>query len=104
MQLAAQLEHATYEELLALDEQRRGAKPAKGASKAKIADKTTTHKAKAADLEDQDGQENTCVICMDAFKKRQALRELPCKHRFHKGCIDKWLKRVAECPICKEKI
>ena len=58
----------------------------------------------AADLEDQDGQENTCVICMDAFRKRQALRELPCKHRFHKGCIDKWLKRRAECPICKERI
>jgi hypothetical protein len=46
-----------------------------------------------------------CFICMDDYKQRQFKRELPkCKHYFHKKCIDKWLKKKASCPICRDDL
>lgn len=32
-----------------------------------------------------------CKICGQKLKQRQQLRELTCKHIFHKKCIDNWL-------------
>ena len=34
----------------------------------------------------------------------EEVRKLPCGHYFHKGCIDEWLTRSCECPICKHNI
>lgn len=46
-----------------------------------------------------------CFICMDNYKESQLKRELPsCKHYFHKKCIDKWLKKKASCPICRDEL
>lgn len=46
-----------------------------------------------------------CFICMDNYKCSQLKRELPyCKHYFHKKCIDKWLKKKASCPICRDEL
>lgn len=46
----------------------------------------------------------TCSICIDEFKGEQDLRRLPCNHRFHKNCIDEWLKISSLCPNCKADI
>lgn len=43
----------------------------------------------------------TCAICLGAFKRRQELRLLPCKHFFHQKCIDQWLKQRCVCPLCR---
>jgi hypothetical protein len=32
-----------------------------------------------------------CVICQEPFQFGQQLQVLPCNHRFHTSCIDKWL-------------
>jgi len=46
-----------------------------------------------------------CFICMDNYKVMELKRELPsCKHYFHKKCIDKWLKKKASCPICRDEL
>jgi len=43
-----------------------------------------------------------CAICMSDFEEHDHLRELPCGHRYHVLCIDKWLQNHDECPMCKQ--
>ena len=33
-----------------------------------------------------------CDICLNEYKSDDKLRTIPCLHRFHTKCIDKWLK------------
>ena len=50
-------------------------------------------------------KKETCFICFEEYKLGEYKRLLPeCKHYFHKKCIDKWLKRKAQCPICRDKV
>merc|ERR1712130_430147 len=47
----------------------------------------------------------SCAICLDDFKLDEELRLLPCKHAFHKNCVDPWLAKSSElCPMCKQSI
>merc|ERR1711964_397249 len=43
-----------------------------------------------------------CCICLMNFDKDDECRELGCKHMFHAGCIDQWLKQNRKCPLCKQ--
>ncbi|KAG6534247.1 hypothetical protein ZIOFF_008133 [Zingiber officinale] len=45
-----------------------------------------------------------CCICLSPYEDGAELRELPCNHHFHCGCIDKWLQINATCPLCKFNI
>jgi len=46
-----------------------------------------------------------CSICLNEFELGDACRCLPgCSHTFHKSCIDLWLLRRAECPLCKKAV
>ncbi|KAM7277677.1 hypothetical protein ACFE04_004811 [Oxalis oulophora] len=42
-----------------------------------------------------------CTICLEVFDIGEEAREMTCKHRFHSGCIEKWLLIHASCPICR---
>ncbi|KAH0616564.1 hypothetical protein JD844_027765 [Phrynosoma platyrhinos] len=42
----------------------------------------------------------TCVVCLEAYKLREIVRILTCKHIFHKRCIDRWLLKRGTCPMC----
>ncbi|XP_034364745.1 RING finger protein 215 isoform X4 [Arvicanthis niloticus] len=43
----------------------------------------------------------TCAVCLDYFYNKQWLRVLPCKHEFHRDCVDPWLMLQQTCPLCK---
>jgi hypothetical protein len=45
-----------------------------------------------------------CCICLDEMTKGVQVRKLPCDHKFHPKCIDKWLLRNKCCPMCKKDI
>jgi len=49
-------------------------------------------------------EDRKCMVCMEAFAVGEPLRALPCLHRYHRQCIDEWLGRSRECPICKRDI
>ena len=43
-----------------------------------------------------------CSICLEAAKRRQQTRGLPCGHRFHGRCIAAWFRRGSlTCPLCR---
>jgi len=49
-------------------------------------------------------ESHKCSICLHDHKPGQIVRELPCGHVFHKGCIDKWLKSDTRCPLDNKNI
>lgn len=51
------------------------------------------------DLFDDPG-DVSCAVCLNEFHDGDLMRQLPCKHYFHRHCIDKWLRRNQKCPLC----
>lgn len=45
--------------------------------------------------------EMSCTICMDNYELGAQIRTLPCFHFFHLECVDPWLVRNRECPVCR---
>ena len=41
---------------------------------------------------DQDENAITCYICYEVYEKSEKLTLLSCSHKYHKKCIEKWLK------------
>ena len=44
---------------------------------------------------------NICQICLDIFRPKEIILEIPCKHTFHKNCLAKWFSIKPVCPLCK---
>mmetsp|Transcript_31442 Transcript_31442/g.97929 ORF Transcript_31442/g.97929 Transcript_31442/m.97929 type:complete len:129 (-) Transcript_31442:71-457(-) len=59
---------------------------------------TLTHEGDSASAE------NRCCVCLEQFRHGEELRMLPCMHRYHRECIDRWLTRSPACPVCKHDI
>ena len=48
---------------------------------------------------------DSCSVCLDSFCTNQTLRKLPgCYHAFHADCIDPWLRKKADCPVCRRPV
>ncbi|RLN13577.1 RING-H2 finger protein ATL63-like [Panicum miliaceum] len=46
-----------------------------------------------------------CVICLGLVRAGEAVRRLQaCGHLFHAGCVDKWLRAHATCPLCRAAV
>jgi Ring finger domain len=49
-------------------------------------------------VSENDGQ---CSVCLEVFKDIDKARLMPCGHKYHLLCIDKWLMQHTSCPLCK---
>uniref|UniRef100_A0A3P8W9G5 RING-type domain-containing protein n=1 Tax=Cynoglossus semilaevis TaxID=244447 RepID=A0A3P8W9G5_CYNSE len=47
------------------------------------------------------GMDQVCGVCIDEYAQGNKLRRLPCSHRFHIHCIDRWLSNNNTCPTCQ---
>ncbi|XP_061737053.1 RING finger protein 150a isoform X1 [Nerophis ophidion] len=47
---------------------------------------------------------DSCAVCIEAYKPSDVIRVLPCRHVFHKHCVDPWLHDQQTCPMCKMNI
>ncbi|XP_068235673.1 uncharacterized protein [Palaemon carinicauda] len=45
-----------------------------------------------------------CAICIEPYQVSDTVRILPCRHQFHKYCVDPWLLEHRTCPMCKMDI
>ncbi|PIN04839.1 Anaphase-promoting complex (APC), subunit 11 [Handroanthus impetiginosus] len=45
-----------------------------------------------------------CAICLAEYEVNDGeveVKEMPCRHKFHSDCIDKWLGIRGSCPVCR---
>lgn len=74
------------------------------------AEATNAHDAAASGSDerrqgdDVQQQQASCSVCLEAFKVGDELRILPCLHRYHCDCIDRWLQQSPACPVCKHQV
>ncbi|KAL2487666.1 RING/U-box superfamily protein [Forsythia ovata] len=45
-----------------------------------------------------------CSVCLDDFEIGAEAKEMPCKHKFHSGCILPWLELHSSCPVCRYQL
>lgn len=57
---------------------------------------TVKHGERGTDIDAEN-----CAVCIENFKVKDVVRILPCKHIFHRMCIDPWLLDHRTCPMCK---
>eukprot|EP00943_MAST-04B_sp_MAST-4B-sp1_P008497 g8497.t1 len=100
----------TYEEMLALDENnvKVGLKRNELERLPQIEFEKSSSNSKSSEAginikknEGEEMEEPTCNVCLEEFEKGDKLRVLPCFHKFHVKCIDRWLKQSKFCPTCR---
>lgn len=46
-----------------------------------------------------------CAICLKKYMYGEVCRLLPkYKHTFHRKCVDKWLTKGSDCPLCRAEV
>ncbi|XP_035491883.1 RING finger protein 150a isoform X2 [Scophthalmus maximus] len=51
-----------------------------------------------------DSDFDNCAVCIEGYRPNDVVRILPCRHVFHKHCVDPWLQDHRTCPMCKMNI
>ena len=60
-------------------------------------------KSVSSDNEKSFGQD-TCGICLEEMRITEALYRAPCRHKFHKKCLEQWLHEDNRCPLCNGQV
>jgi hypothetical protein len=50
------------------------------------------------------GKLDQCTICSSSFAEGVKILALPCKHFFHKDCINPWFVSHNNCPLCRATV
>ncbi|KAK4576828.1 hypothetical protein RGQ29_027389 [Quercus rubra] len=102
------IEHFSYEELLALGE--RIGNVSVGLSEETITRqlKTKTYLLSSPNINleeaaSADQEADSCIICQDDYKSQEKIGILDCGHEYHANCLQKWLLVKNVCPICKSE-
>jgi len=45
-----------------------------------------------------------CAICLDYINENNYIYKLDCNHKYHKKCLNRWIKEKQKCPLCLNKI
>ena len=51
--------------------------------------------------------DNQCPVCMEDFSKQNPdfeVLEMPCQHKFCGPCLNEWLRKNHNCPVCRAEI
>lgn len=89
----------TYERLLALDA------PAAKDNKLSRERRKQVEKVLKSKVYDPSDKDTSCVVCLEEFSSRdKQIKQLPCRHLFHRKCISKWLDHDLRCPTCRTDI
>ena len=48
--------------------------------------------------------DGTCTVCMEKFADGDSVAALSCAHFFHQTCVESWLSRFDECPLCRSRL
>ena len=73
------------------------------------ADQSTIDSLPVRRIDKVEEDASRCTVCLTDFIIGDEVRTLPCckphsGHMFHKTCIDEWLPRSKNCPLCKHPI
>ncbi|KAJ4838858.1 hypothetical protein Tsubulata_010892, partial [Turnera subulata] len=47
---------------------------------------------------------NQCAVCQDDFEMGEEVKQMPCKHLYHEGCLMPWLQLHNSCPVCRHEL
>ncbi|CAE8654772.1 unnamed protein product [Polarella glacialis] len=75
-----------------------------GANVEAVASSTVVVVFRATEAKAGNEEHKACTICCESFADGEQLRLLPCLHRYHLACIDRWLAQSRTCPVCKYDI
>ncbi|KAK9048238.1 hypothetical protein SSX86_032799 [Deinandra increscens subsp. villosa] len=96
------IDHMSYEELLALGEQIGNA--GSGLSQDFILGHLKMRiftSSNMLDATSADQNTNLCTICQMDYNDQEKIGMLECNHEYHVECIEKWLVEKNSCPVCK---
>ncbi|KDP34535.1 hypothetical protein JCGZ_11085 [Jatropha curcas] len=53
----------------------------------------------------QGGKVDCCCICLEEYKEGDKCKILSkCKHLYHDSCIEEWLLKGRNCPVCRDSV
>ncbi|KAL3682985.1 hypothetical protein R1sor_001007 [Riccia sorocarpa] len=52
----------------------------------------------------KEGDQDECPVCLEGLQADGMPITLPCRHSFHRHCLNPWLLEHGKCPCCRETI
>ncbi|MFS7954808.1 putative transcription factor C2H2 family [Helianthus anomalus] len=47
---------------------------------------------------------DVCAICLQEFEMGETYMAFECKHGYHQECIEQWLQKKKNCPVCRANV